>query len=177
MAGVNKVILVGNLGKDPDVRYTPDGKAITNITLATSETWKDKNTGQKQEKTEWHRIVFFGGLANIAGEYLKKGSKVYIEGKLQTRKWQDQSGQDRWTTEIVVDFGGTMQMLDSRTGGDTAFAQQGGNNQNFQQNPSPQQQAPQQAPQQNSQQNQTPQQQPAPVSQPFEEEFDDDIPF
>ncbi|MCW8931305.1 MAG: single-stranded DNA-binding protein [Gammaproteobacteria bacterium] len=184
MAGVNKVILVGNLGKDPDVRYTPDGKAITNITLATSESWKDKNTGQKQEKTEWHRVVFFGGLATIAGEYLRKGSKVYIEGKLQTRKWQDQSGQDRYTTEIVVDFGGTMQMLDSRTGGDTAFGQQGGGNQNFQQNQAPNQSAQQQAPQQNFQQNQAPQQQQpmqqpqsAPVSQPFEDEFDDDIPF
>ena len=179
MAGVNKVILVGNLGKDPDVRYTPDGRAITNITVATSESWKDKNTGQKQEKTEWHRVVFFGPVAGIAGEYLKKGSKVYIEGKLQTRKWQDQSGQDRYTTEIVVDgFSGTMQMLDSRTGGDTAFGQQGGGNQNFQQN---QNQAPQQqAPQQNAQQKQAPaQQQPqsAPASQPFEEEFDDDIPF
>lgn len=179
MAGVNKVILVGNLGKDPDVRYTPDGKAITNITLATSETWKDKNTGQKQEKTEWHRIVFFGGLANIAGEYLKKGSKVYIEGKLQTRKWQDQSGQDRWTTEVVVDsFNGVMQMLDSRSGGDTAFNQDSGNQYN--QNAAPQQQ--QQAPQQNFQKNQPQAQATAPQqktaeSQPFSDEFDDDIPF
>ncbi len=174
MAGVNKVILVGNLGKDPEVRYTPDGKAVTNITLATSESWKDKNTGQRQEKTEWHRIVFFGGLATVAGEYLRKGSKVYIEGKLQTRKWQDQSGQDRYTTEIVVDFGGAMQMLDSRTGGDTAFAQDSQANQNFQQNQTPQQ-APQQnqaAPQQAAQAPQS-----APASQPFEDEFDDDIPF
>lgn len=179
MAGVNKVILVGNLGKDPDVRYTPDGKAITNITVATSETWKDKNTGQKQEKTEWHRVVFFGGLATIAGEYLKKGSKVYIEGKLQTRKWQDQSGQDRYTTEIVVDFGGTMQMLDSRSGGDTAFAQQGGGNQNFQQNQASKQPMQQQVPPQNQAPQQQPVQQPqsAPVNQPFEDEFDDDIPF
>ena len=174
MAGVNKVILVSNLGKDPEVRYTPDGKAVTNITLATSESWKDKNTGQRQEKTEWHRIVFFGGLATVAGEYLRKGSKVYIEGKLQTRKWQDQSGQDRYTTEIVVDFGGTMQMLDSRTGGDTAFAQDSQTKQNFQQN-----QAPQQAPQQNQAAPQQAAQQPqsAPASQPFEDEFDDDIPF
>ena len=170
MAGVNKVILVGNLGKDPEVRYTPDGKAVTNITLATSESWKDKNTGQRQEKTEWHRVVFFGGVASIAGEYLKKGSKVYIEGKLQTRKWQDQSGQERYTTEVVVDgFSGTMQMLDSRTGGDTAFNQNGGGQY--------QNSAPQQAPQQNFQQNQAPQQQPAPAGQPFEDEFDDDIPF
>ena len=169
MAGVNKVILVGNLGKDPEVRYTPDGKAVTNITLATSESWKDKNTGQRQERTEWHRVVFFGGVASIAGEYLKKGSKVYIEGKLQTRKWQDQSGQDRYTTEVVVDgFSGTMQMLDSRTGGDTAFNQNGGGQQSYQ-NAAPQQQAPQQ--------NQPPQQQPAPAGQPFEDEFDDDIPF
>jgi len=168
MAGVNKVILVGNLGKDPDVRYTPDGKAITNITLATSESWKDKNTGQRQEKTEWHRVVFFGGLANVAGEYLKKGSKVYIEGKLQTRKWQDQSGQDRYTTEIVVDFGGTMQMLDSRTGGDTAFNQDA----------APQQQAPQQNFQNNQKtQPSAPQQPAAPAGQPFGDEFDDDIPF
>lgn len=182
MAGINKVILVGNLGQDPEVRYTPDGKAITNITIATSEQWTDKNTGQKQEKTEWHRVVFFGPIAGVAGEYLKKGSKVYIEGKLQTRKWQDKNGQDRWTTEIVVSgFGGTMQMLDSRTGGDTAFGQQGGGNQNFQQNQAPNQ-PDQQAPQKNFQQNTTPQQpsqqpQSAPASQPFEEEFDDDIPF
>ena len=172
MAGVNKVILVGNLGKDPEVRYTPDGKAITNITLATSESWKDKNTGQRQEKTEWHRVVFFGGVASIAGEYLKKGSKVYIEGKLQTRKWQDQSGQERYTTEVVVDgFSGTMQMLDSRTGGDTTFNQNGGG-QSYQ-NATPQQQAPQQ----NFQQNQPAQQQPTSAGQPFEDEFDDDIPF
>ena len=112
---VNKVILLGNLGKDPETRYTPDGKAISNITLATSESWKDKNTGQKQEKTEWHRVVFFGPLAEIVGKYLHKGSKIYLEGKLQTRKWQDQSGQDKYTTEVVVDgFKGVMQMLDSK---------------------------------------------------------------
>jgi single-strand DNA-binding protein len=169
MAGINKVILVGRLGKDPEVRYTPDGKAITNITLATSESWKDKNTGQRQEKTEWHRVVFFGGVANVAGEYLKKGSQVYLEGKLQTRKWQDQSGQDRYTTEVVVDgFNGVMQMLDSRTGGDAPFAQNSGG-QSFQ-NASPQR-----APQQNSQS--APAQQTAPAGQPFEDEFDDDIPF
>ncbi|MEJ2310136.1 MAG: single-stranded DNA-binding protein [Gammaproteobacteria bacterium] len=112
--GVNKVILIGNLGQDPDVRYMPNGNAVTNISVATSETWKDKNTGQDQEKTEWHRVVMFRRLAEIAGEYLRKGSKVYIEGRLQTRKWQDQSGQDRYTTEIVAD---NMQMLDSRGGG------------------------------------------------------------
>ena len=113
MRGINKVILVGNLGKDPEVRYSPNGGAVTNITLATSESWKDKNTGEKQEKTEWHRVVFFGKLAEIAGEYLKKGSQVYIEGRLQTRKWQDKEGKDRYTTEIVA---GEMQMLGSREG-------------------------------------------------------------
>lgn len=110
MRGVNKVILIGNLGKDPEVRYTESGQAIANITLATSETWKDKNTGNQKEQTEWHRVVFFRRLAEIAGEYLKKGSKVYIEGKLQTRKWQDKDGQDRYTTEIVAN---EMQMLGS----------------------------------------------------------------
>ncbi len=112
--GINKVILVGNLGQDPEVRYMPNGGAVTNITVATSETWKDKNTGEQQEKTEWHRVVMFRRLAEIAGEYLKKGSKVYLEGKLQTRKWQDQQGNDRYTTEIVAD---NMQMLDSRPNG------------------------------------------------------------
>lgn len=111
MSGVNKAILVGNLGKDPETRYTKDGKAITNITLATSETWKDKQ-GQKQSKTEWHNVVFFGGIAEIAGKYLKKGSKVYIEGKLQTSDYE-KDGVKRYVTEVVVDgFRGTMQMLD-----------------------------------------------------------------
>jgi len=109
--GVNKVILIGHLGKDPETRYMPSGGAVTNITLATSETWKDKQTGQPQERTEWHRLVFFNRLAEIAAEYLKKGSKIYAEGALRTRKWQDQSGQDKYTTEIVV---GEMQMLDGR---------------------------------------------------------------
>ena len=112
--GVNKVILIGNLGQDPEVKYMPSGGAVTNVTVATSESWKDKNTGEQKENTEWHRVVFFRRLAEIAGEYLKKGSKVYIEGKLQTRKWQDQSGNDRYTTEIVAN---EMQMLDSRGGG------------------------------------------------------------
>jgi single-strand DNA-binding protein len=111
--GVNKVILVGNLGKDPEVRYSPNGQAVANVTIATSESWKDKNTGDKQERTEWHRIVFFGRLAEIAGEYLKKGSQIYIEGRLQTRKWQDKEGKDRYTTEIVA---AEMQMLGSRGG-------------------------------------------------------------
>jgi len=117
--GVNKVILIGNLGKDPEVRYMPNGNAVANITLATSESWKDKSSGEQQEKTEWHRIVMFRRLGEIAGEYLKKGSKVYIEGKLQTRKWQDNSGNDRYTTEIVAD---QMQMLDSRGGSSASFS-------------------------------------------------------
>jgi len=111
--GVNKVILVGNLGRDPEVRYSPNGSAVANVTIATSESWKDKNTGEKQERTEWHRIVFFGRLAEIAGEYLKKGAQIYVEGRLQTRKWQDKEGQDRYTTEIVAN---EMQMLGSRGG-------------------------------------------------------------
>ena len=114
--GINKVILVGNLGADPENRTTQTGNAITNISVATSETWKDKSTGQQQERTEWHRVVFFNRLAEIAAEYLRKGSKVYVEGSLRTRKWQDQNGQDRYTTEVV---GNEMQMLDSRgMGGD-----------------------------------------------------------
>lgn len=112
--GVNKVILLGNLGKEPEVKYLTNGNAVANITLATSETWKDKNSGESKEKTEWHRVVFFGKLAEIVGEYLHKGSKVYIEGKLQTRKWQAEDGSDRYSTEIVVDISGQMQMLDSR---------------------------------------------------------------
>jgi len=160
--GVNKVIIVGNLGQDPEVRYTPGGAAITNISIATSDSWKDKNTGQMQEKTEWHRVVFFGKLAEIAGEYLRKGSQVYVEGKLQTRKWQDKQGQDRYTTEIVVDgFNGVMQMLGGR--GDSGGAPMG------------------KAPQQQSQQNQQPQAQPnqapAQPSGDFDNSFDDDIPF
>ena len=111
--GVNKVILVGNLGKDPEVRYAPNGGAIANITLATSESWKDKTSGEKQERTEWHRVVFFGRLGEIAGEYLKKGAQIYVEGSLRTRKWQDKEGKDRYTTEIVAN---EMQMLGSRAG-------------------------------------------------------------
>ena len=115
--GVNKVILVGNLGNDPDVRFTPGGTAVANLSVATSETWKDKNTHQQQEKTEWHRVVLFGKMAEVAQQYLVKGSKVYLEGKLQTRKWQAKDGTDRYTTEIVVDgFDGQMQMLDARSG-------------------------------------------------------------
>ena len=113
MASINKVILVGNLGRDPETRYMPDGGAVTNVSIATTDTWKDKTSGEKKEATEWHRVVFFNRLAEIAGEYLKKGSQVYVEGRLRTRKWQDKEGQDKYTTEIVCD---TMQMLGGRQG-------------------------------------------------------------
>jgi len=115
--GVNKVILVGNLGQDPEIRYMPNGGAVANMTLATSESWRDKATGEQKEKTEWHRVVLFGKLAEVAGEYLKKGSQVYIEGALQTRKWTDQAGVEKYTTEVVVNVGGTMQMLGGRASG------------------------------------------------------------
>ncbi|MDT1066772.1 single-stranded DNA-binding protein [Providencia stuartii] len=123
--GVNKVILIGHLGQDPEIRYMPSGGAVANLTLATSESWRDKQTGEMREKTEWHRVVIFGKLAEVAGEYLKKGSQIYVEGSLQTRKWTDQSGQDRYTTEVVVNIGGSMQMLGGR-GGDAASQGQGG---------------------------------------------------
>ena len=197
--GVNKVILVGNLGKDPEVRYTQNGKAITTLALATSESWKDQS-GQIQEKTEWHRVSIFGKLAEIAGEYLKKGSQVYIEGKLQTSKWQNKEGQDQYTTEIVLDpFNGVMQMLGSKGGGQSEGGFQGQQrpaaapqqqNQGYQQQPQQNyQQAAQQAqqyqkppaqgaPQQQNQGfNQAPAQgQPAPMAEP-DFDFDDDIPF
>ena len=118
--GVNKVILVGNLGKDPEVRYMPSGGAVANVTIATSEQWKDKQSGEQRERTEWHNIVFYQKLAEIVGEYLKKGSQVYVEGALRTRKWQDKNGNDRYTTEIIAS---EMQMLGSRSGGSTAFNQ------------------------------------------------------
>lgn len=115
MASVNKVILIGNLGKDPDVRYMPSGKAVANVTIATNESWKDRNTGEKQERTEWHNVVFYSPLAEIVGQYLRKGSSVFVEGRLQTRKWQDKTtGQDRYTTEIVAS---EMKMLGGRGGG------------------------------------------------------------
>ena len=136
--GINKVILVGNLGSDPENRMSQAGAAITNLSIATSETWKDKSTGQQQERTEWHRVVFFNRLAEVAAEYLRKGSKVYVEGTLRTRKWQDkQTGQDRYTTEIV---GNEMQMLDSRGagGGGDSYNNQGGGGGGFQSAPSPQ---------------------------------------
>ncbi len=115
--GINKVILVGNLGADPETRYMPSGSAVTNLSVATSEQWKDKQTGEQKERTEWHKVAMFNRLAEIAAEYLRKGSQVYIEGKLRTRKWQDRDGNDRWTTEIIAD---EMQMLGGRGGGGTA---------------------------------------------------------
>lgn len=157
--GVNKVILVGNLGQDPEVRYMPNGGAVATISLATSESWRDKQSGETKEKTEWHRVVLFGKLAEVAGEYLRKGSQVYIEGQLRTRKWQDQGGQDHYTTEIVVNVGGTMQMLGGRQGGNAPAGQ--GNPQGQQ---SQQQQFSGGGPAAASQQGAMP-------------DFDDDIPF
>ena len=126
--GVNRVILVGNLGQDPEVRIMPNGNAVANFSVATSESWKDKQTGEQKDRTEWHRVVVFGKLAEIAGEYVKKGTLVYIEGQLQTRKWQDQSGQDRYTTEVVINpIGGTLQILGTRS--DNAHQQQQNNSQ------------------------------------------------
>jgi len=174
--GVNKVILIGNCGNDPETRYMPNGGAVTNLNIATSESWKDKQSGQMQERTEWHRCVFYQRLAEIAGEYLKKGSKVYVEGSLRTRKWAGQDGQDRYTTEIIVS---EMQMLDGRGEG----AQTGGGDQ------------PQRAPRQfgsapsggggqgnspaaagnNATSNNAPQS--APSAPPAFDNFDDDIPF
>ena len=183
--GINKVIIVGNCGQDPETRYLPSGGAVTNMSLATSEAWKDKNTGEQQERTEWHKVVFFNRLGEIAGEYLKKGSKVYVEGSLRTRKWQGQDGSDRYTTEIVAS---EMQMLDSR-GGQEGGGGGGGYQQNRpQQNQGQQNQGQQNQGQQNQgqmqnqgqqnqgqqqQQNQAPKQQ-APQGM---DSFDDDIPF
>ena len=167
--GINKVILVGNLGNAPETRYTQSGSAVTNISLATSETWKDKQTGQPQERTEWHRIVFFNRLAEIAGEYLRKGSKVYVEGALRTRKWQDQSGQDRYTTEIVA---GEMQMLDSRGAMDGAGGAMGGDN--YGRGPA---QGGYDAPAQQPQRSAPAPQQQAPAAPPSDFPVDDDIPF
>jgi single-strand DNA-binding protein len=152
--GVNKAILVGNLGNDPDMRYTAGGAAIANISIATAESWKDKNTGEQQERTEWHRVVFFGRLAEIVGEYLRKGSQIYVEGRLQTRKWQDKEGQDRYTTEIVAN---EMQMLGGKGGGSTSYDS---------------------APQTQPKQSNAPAPQAAPASNAAPaDDFDDDIPF
>lgn len=155
--GVNKVILVGNLGQDPEMKYTASGVAIANISVATTDNWNDRQSGEKVTKTEWHRVVAFQRLAEIMGEYLKKGSQVYIEGRLQTRKWQDQNGQDRWTTEIVAN---DMQMLGGRGGEAGGFQQQRGGNEGFRSSP---------------QQSQAPQAQAQPRT---DNDFDDDdIPF
>mgnify|MGYP001816438330 FL=1 len=163
--GINKVILVGNLGGDPETRYTANGAAITNITVATSESWRDKQTGENQERTEWHRVVFFNRLAEIAGEYLRKGRQVYIEGSLRTRKWQGQDGQDRWTNEIVAN---EMQMLGNR-GDDASARQQGGFRDSKPAQPAQQAAPQQQAPQQQASQQAAPQ---------SDDGFtDDDIPF
>ena len=168
--GVNKVIIVGNCGQDPETRFMPSGGAVTNLSIATSESWKDKNTGDQQERTEWHRVVFFNRLAESAGEYVKKGSKLYVEGSLRTRKWQGQDGQDRFTTEVVAS---EMQMLDSRGG------QQGGGFDQSQGGGGYQQSAPQQSQQQAPQQSapQQSQQQPSQQQAPQDGAFDDDIPF
>jgi single-strand DNA-binding protein len=171
--GVNKVILVGNVGKDPEVRYMPSGDAVANLTIATSESWKDKQ-GQKQEKTEWHRVVIFGKLAEICGEYVKKGSQLYIEGKLETRKWQDNAGVEKYSTEIKVDsFTGVMQMIGS------ANKSEGGNTPQQQSAPAAQPSyapKPQPAPQQGQQNNQG-QQQGGNNQPPLDDGWDDDIPF
>ncbi len=145
--GVNKAIILGSLGQDPDIRYTAGGAAVANISIATNEQWKDKESGEMQERTEWHRVVFFGRLAEIVGEYLRKGSQVYVEGRIQTRKWQDKEGKDRYTTEIVAN---EMQMLGSKSGGTTA---------SFDQSQQPQQSAP------------------ATSARSSNDDFDDDIPF
>lgn len=160
MASVNKVILVGNLGRDPEVRYSPDGAAICNVSIATTSQWKDKATGERREETEWHRVVFYNRLAEIAGEYLKKGRSVYVEGRLKTRKWQDKdTGADRYSTDIVAD---QMQMLGGREGGDAGMG--GGD---FNQAPAPQRQRPAQQPR------------PAAPAAPAANlaDMDDDIPF
>ena len=150
--GVNKVILVGNCGKDPETRYMPSGGAVTNVSIATSESWKDKQTGETKERTEWHNIVFFNRLAEIVGEYVRKGSQIYVEGALRTRKWQDKnSGQDRYTTEVVAS---EMQMLGSRQGGGESYA-----------------------PAQSSNQSSSQSSQPQPAAAVVEDGFDDDIPF
>lgn len=127
--GVNRVIIIGRLGQDPEVRYSPSGTAFANLTVATSEQWRDKKTGEQKEQTEWHRVVMSGKLAEIASEYLRKGSEVYLEGKLRTRKWQDQSGQDRFTTEVIVGVGGTMQMLGGKQGSNEQSSPQRNNGQ------------------------------------------------
>jgi len=172
--GVNKVTIIGNLGTDPEVRYMPQGGAVANFTVATSESWTDKNTNEKREETEWHKIVVYGRLAEIVGEYLHKGSKVYLEGKLKTRKWQDKDGADKYTTEIICN---EMQMLDGKQDGQQQRPQQQASKQGYQQQPQQRQQQPQQRQQQR---------QPAPQGYPNKlgnnpnqqhQDFADDIPF
>ena len=161
--GINKVILIGNVGGKPDLRYLPNGNAVTNLTLATSDSWKDKQSGQMQERTEWHRVSLFGKVAEVAGQYLRKGSKVYIEGRLQTREWE-KDGVKRYTTEVVVDMGGTMQMLDSREDSGAQNANRASQNS-----------------QQRAQATQQQRQRPQPVANSQAEleqdSFDDEIPF
>ncbi|MBU2952274.1 single-stranded DNA-binding protein [Marinobacter sp. F3R08] len=166
--GVNKVILIGNLGQEPDTRYTPSGSAVVNLNLATDESYKDRQTGQMVPKTEWHRVVIFGKVAEVAGQYLHKGSKVYIEGKLQTRKWQNKEGQDVYTTEVVVDINGQMQMLDSRSDGQSnaGNAQQSGGRNDGYSNQPPQQR-----------QSAAPQNAGAHAAGAGQPDWDDDIPF
>ena len=162
MASLNKVLLIGNLGADPETRYAPSGSAICNLRIATTDTWKDKQSGERKERTEWHRVVMFDRLAEIAAQYLRKGSPIYIEGRIQTRKWQDQSGQDRYTTEIRAD---QMQMLGGRpSGGDAPMGRR--DEDGFDQRPQPASQAPQQ-----------PQQAAKPAESGGFGDFDDDIPF
>jgi single-strand DNA-binding protein len=155
--GINKVIIVGNLGGDPETRYMPSGSAVTNLTVATNESWKDKATGEQKDRTEWHKVAMFNRLAEVAAEYLRKGSQVYIEGKLRTRKWQDKSGQDRWTTEIVAD---EMQMLGGRSGGGGGGGAGAGGGGGSAPMSSPSESGPSSAP-----------------PQPGPDDFDDDIPF
>ena len=172
--GVNKVILIGNLGADPETRYTANGSAVTTVSLATTEAWKDKNTGEQQERTEWHRVVFFNRLAEIVQQYLKKGAKLYVEGSIRTNKWQDKDGNDRYTTEIL---GNEMQMLDGRGGNHSSFdnshynqsQNQNQNNYNQSQNYNQNQPTQNSAPQQSTQ--------PAAATHNSSDQFDDDIPF
>lgn len=196
--GINKVILIGRLGNDPEFKILPSGTAAANLSIATSETWRDKVTGEQKEKTEWHRVALFGKTAEIANQYLQKGSQVYIEGQLQTRKWQDNTGTDRYTTEIILGFNGTMQMLGSRNDSNNnnwgqpqqpvapqqqqqyqqqpqqQYQQQPAQNPTWQTAPQPQQQYQQQPQQQYQQQ---PMQASAPNQAPAPADFDDDIPF
>ncbi|WP_338860811.1 single-stranded DNA-binding protein [Xenorhabdus griffiniae] len=167
--GINKVILVGNLGQDPEIRYLPTGGTVATLSMATSESWRDKQTGEMREKTEWHQVVIFGKLAEIAAEYLQKGAQVYIEGQLQTRKWQDQQGQDRYSTEVVVNVNGTMQMLGSRGEAKQTAVQPTGHK------PAPKPQS--SKPANNKERKATPAVQPAVLPEEEEVDWGDEIPF